>query len=89
MTVNENLWDFPHPMRLKVMGAVDAPLTTILTEVLSRHLGDFDADRQLTQSLSSNGKFISLSANIVMHNKEQVAAIYADLNASSHVKIVL
>lgn len=88
MSVNEELWEFPHEMRLKVMGAADAPLAELVIDILQRHLGQFDAERQLSESHSSSGNFVSLTAKVVMENKEQVAAIYADLNASPHVKVV-
>jgi putative lipoic acid-binding regulatory protein len=88
MSINEDLWDFPHAMQLKVMGAADAPLTELVIDILRRHLGAFDADAQLRRNPSSSGNYISLTASIVMENKEQVTAIYADLNASPHVKVV-
>ena len=88
MSINDDLWDFPHAMQLKVMGAADAPLAELLIELLARHLGAFDAETQLRENASSSGKYISLTASIVMENKEQVTAIYAELNASPHVKVV-
>src|SRR3546814_18874243 len=79
MTINEELWDFPHAMQLKVMGAADAPLAELVIEILVRHLGDFDTETQLRENQSSSGRYISLTASIVMENKEQVTAIYATL----------
>lgn len=75
-------------MQLKVMGDVKAPLAELITQVLTRHLGAFDAATQLQHSLSSSGKFVSYSARIVMENEQQVEAIYTDLTNSPHVKIV-
>ncbi len=87
--INEELWDFPHAMTLKVMGAAEAPLEKVVSAILSEHLGNFDADKQLTQSFSSSGKFVSLSAKVVMENRQQVEAIYAALNKAPEVKVVL
>ena len=88
MSINEALWDFPHAMQLKVMGAAGAPLAELVIDVLSRHLGAFDAEKQLRENQSRGGNYVSLTASIVMENKEQVIAIYAELNASPHVKVV-
>jgi putative lipoic acid-binding regulatory protein len=75
-------------MHLKVMGAANAPLAELVIDILTRHLGKFDAETQLRESQSSSGNYVSLTAHIVMENKEQVTAIYAELNASPHVKVV-
>lgn len=89
MSVNEHLWDFPHPMTLKVMGKADAPLEQVVAQVLNEHLGDtFDAARDIHITPSSKGTYVSVNASIVMQNRDQVAAIYAALNASPHVKVV-
>lgn len=88
MTVNEHLWEFPHAMTLKVMGAVDAPLEQVVIAILDEHLDGFDPNDNITLVPSSKGNFVSVNARIVVHNKDQVAAIYAALNASVHVKVV-
>src|SRR3546814_16224194 len=88
MTINEELWDFPHAMQLKVMGAADAPLAELVIEILVRHLGDFDTETQLRENQSSSGRYISLTASIVMENKEQLTANYAELHDSPHVTVV-
>lgn len=88
MTLHAELWNFPHAMQLKVMGAADTPLAEIVTAILVRHLGNFDPRTQLRHTPSRHGNYVSLTASIVMQNKEQVTAIYAELNASPHVKVV-
>lgn len=88
MDINTDLWNFPHAMQLKVMGVADAPLPEAVTGILVRHLGQFDGERQMRRTPSRNGNYVSLTCSIVMENKEQVVAIYADLNACPHVKVV-
>lgn len=87
MNVNEHLWEFPHKMTLKVMGAVDAPIEQAVIDILSDHLDDFDAVC-ISIKPSSKGNYLSVNAPIVVLHKEQVEKIYAALNASPHVKIV-
>lgn len=89
MAINEELWEFPHAMQLKVMGAADAPLEDLVVEILERHLGGFERALNLSRKPSARGTFVSITANILVHNKQQVEGIYRDLNASPHVKITL
>lgn len=88
MALNEALWDFPHTMNLKIMGLADAPLEPTVVDILNTHLEDFDP-ASLTRKPSSKGKFVSLTATVTLHNREQVEAIYRDLKASPHVKFTL
>ncbi|EKF75793.1 hypothetical protein A11A3_02952 [Alcanivorax hongdengensis A-11-3] len=87
--INEQLWDFPHDMQLKVVGAVDAPLEEALIDILNTHLDDFDPGRHLNSKLSGKGNFISFTAQVTMQNREQLETIYRALNACPHVKITL
>ena len=89
MAIQEHLWEFPHAMQLKVMGAADAPLEQALIESLSTHLDDFDAASHLTSKPSSKGTFVSFTAQVTMRNREQVEAIYTALNACPHVKMTI
>lgn len=87
MNVNEHLWDFPHKMTLKVMGAVDAPIEQAVIEILAIHLEEFDPSN-ISIKPSSKGNYVSVNALIVVYHKDQVEKIYAALNDSPHVKIV-
>ncbi|EUC67882.1 MAG: hypothetical protein AOY29_03955 [Alcanivorax borkumensis] len=89
MAIQEHLWEFPHDMQLKVMGAIDSPLEAALIEILNTHLEDFDADKHLNSKPSSKGTFISFTAKVTMRNREQVEAIYKALSDSPHVKVTL
>ncbi|MEY1661281.1 YbeD family protein [Isoalcanivorax beigongshangi] len=87
-TVNEHLWDFPHPMTLKVMGAKDSPVQDVVVAVLTEHLPSFDPTDTITLTPSSKGTYVSVNARVVMDSADQVRAIYAALNDSPHVKVV-
>lgn len=88
MSINDELWEFPHAMTLKVMGAADSPLEQAVVAILSEHLKDFDANEDLSLTPSSKGNYVSVNARIVMENRDQVIAIYTALNACPHVKVV-
>ncbi len=86
--VNEHLWEFPHTMTLKVMGAADSPLVNVVSAVLSEQVKSFDPNEDLHTVPSSKGTFISVNAKITVDNVEQVRAIYGALNNSPHVKVI-
>lgn len=88
MSINEHLWDFPHAMTLKVMGATDSPIRDVVVAVLTAHVPGFDPANDLHITPSSKGNFVSVNAKVVMQQREQVEAIYSALNASPHVKVV-
>lgn len=89
MAIQEHLWEFPHAMQLKIMGAADAPLEEALIEILSTHLDDFEAAAHLTSKPSSKGTFVSYTAQVVMRHRDQVEAIYKALNECPHVKMTI
>lgn len=88
MAINEHLWDFPHEMTLKVMGAADSPLEQAVTAILSQHLEDFDPNEHISVTPSAKGNYVSVNARIVVRHRDHVTSIYAELNACAHVKIV-
>jgi len=89
MAIREDLWDFPHHMQLKVMGAADAPLADAVAEILETHLADFNRHAHLSSRPSTKGNFVSITASVTLHHREQVERIYRDLDACPHVKITL
>jgi len=86
--VNEHLWEFPHTMTLKIMGAADSPLEAAVTAIISEHVDSFDPNEDLHTVPSSKGTFISVNAKITVDNADQVRAIYSALNSSPHVKVI-
>jgi putative lipoic acid-binding regulatory protein len=88
MTINEDLWEFPHEMTLKVMGSADSPLEQAVVAILSQHLEDFDPNAHLSVKPSAKGNYISVNARITVQHRDHVTNIYAELNACNHVKVV-
>lgn len=91
--INVDLWNFPHEMTLKVFGdaaipAGEAPLADVVCAILCRHLGDF-SPANLSARPSSGGRFLAVSVDICVHNREQVEGIYRDLRAEPRVRTAL
>lgn len=82
-------WEFPHEMKLKVMGPKDSPLETSVIGILREHLSDFDPEQHLRLMESGQGNYISLTCHVVMRDKEQLLAIYRDLHECPHSRMVL
>ena len=89
MAIREDLWDFPHDMQLKGMGAADAPLEDAVADILEQHVADFDRHAHLSSRPSTKGNFVSITASVTLRHREQVESIYRDLDACPHVKITL
>ena len=86
---HQDPWEFPHEMKLKVMGPKDSPLEAAVVEILSEHLEDFDPERHMGLTESGKGNYISLTCHVVMRDKEQLLAIYQKLNDCPHSRMVL
>jgi len=80
MSINEQLWDFPMDFTLKTIGLSDAPLSQIVSDIVTRYVSDFDAST-IALKHSSKGKYTSITALLRFENKEQVEGVYRDLNA--------
>lgn len=89
MSINEDLWEFPHRMKLKVMGPADSPLEAAVVEILREHLEDFDPEKHLSVTPSAKGNYISVTCRVVMQDREQVEVIYRKLNECPHSRMVL
>jgi len=88
MSIRTELWEFPHTMTLKVMGAASTPLEGAVTAILSEHLEDFDATTDIRITASRKGNYISVNARVIMRDADQVTAIYAALDECEHVRVV-
>ena len=87
MAIQEHLWEFPHAMQLKVMGAADAPLEQALIDILSTHLDDFDAASHLTSKPSSKEPLCHLPQG--HHGNREQVGNYKALNECPHVKMTI
>lgn len=82
--INPDLWEFPCEHNLKVMGSSQAPMASIVTEIVRKHAADFDESR-ITIKESRTGKYHSITAIVRLTNKEQVENIYRELGEHEHV----
>ncbi len=84
MTLDERLWLFPMDFALKTIGKTQAPISQIVTNIVTKYIPDFDA-RSITLRPSGRGKYIAVTAHLYLTHKEQIEGIYADLNAHREI----
>lgn len=85
----EELLDFPCEFPIKIMGINVAELISEVSAIISIHARDFDPKRGISVRLSSKGTYLSITATITAHSKEQLDNIYLALNKHPLVKFTL
>jgi len=85
--VNE-LLVFPADYPIKVVGRPSDEFRARVHAIVLRHVPSLDADR-ITERLSENGNFLSISYPLRADSREQIEALIADLKACEGVLIIL
>ena len=84
----EPLLRFPTDYPIKVVGRPSAEFRARIHAVVLKHAPDVETDR-ITERLSENGNFLSISYTIVAESREQVVALARDLAAADGVLMVI
>lgn len=82
------LLTFPADYPIKVVGRAGALLRAEIDAIMQRHVSDLDPER-ISERLSSNGNYLSISYSIVARSESQVVALAAELVAQPHVIMVI
>jgi putative lipoic acid-binding regulatory protein len=86
--VDEPLLQFPTDYPIKVVGRPSDEFRAHVHAVMIRHAPNLDTD-QVSERLSENGNFLSISYTIRAESREQVVALATDLKAVQGVLMVL
>ncbi len=84
----ESLMEFPCDFPLKVMGKDNEEFHTSAYAVVQRHVGKLTPD-DVRSRKSSGGTFIALTFRFQARSREQLDALYTDLNANEYILMVL
>ncbi len=84
----EELLKFPTDYPIKVVGRPSAEFRARIHAVVLKHVPNVETDR-ITERLSENGNFLSISYTIVAESREQVVALARDLTAAEGVLMVI
>ncbi len=79
---------FPTDYPIKVVGRRSDEFRAHVHAVMIRHAPNLDPDR-VSERLSENGNFLSISYTIRAESREQVVALATDLKALQGVLMVL
>ncbi|MFT5888119.1 MAG: putative lipoic acid-binding regulatory protein [Zhongshania sp.] len=80
--------EFPCDYPIKVIGTAGVGLRERVVEIMRIHAGDID-ETIITERVSSEGRFQSLTVTIIATGEPQLKDIFADLKATGIVKMVL
>jgi putative lipoic acid-binding regulatory protein len=84
----EELLEFPTDYPIKVVGRPSDEFRARVHAVMLRHSPTLDVDR-VTERLSENGNFVSISYVIRAESREQVVAIVTELKSSEGVLMII
>ena len=82
------LLKFPTDYPIKVVGRPSPEFRARIHAVVLKHAPNVETDR-ITERLSENGNFLSISYMIVAESREQVVALARDLTSADGVLMVI
>lgn len=83
-----SLLQFPTDYPIKVVGRPSDEFRARVHAVMLRHAPNLDPD-QVSERLSENGTYLSISYTIVAESREQVVALATDLKSTDGVLMIL
>ena len=84
----EELLKFPTDYPIKVVGRPSAEFRARVHAVVIKHVPNVETDR-ISERLSENGNFLSITYSIVAESREQVIALAKDLTSTDGVLMVI
>lgn len=86
--MTESLLEFPCDFPIKMMGRDQRAFREAAFEVIERHAGPVSGDA-VRESLSREGRFLSITVTITATSQQQLDDIYRDLCAHAQVLVAL
>jgi uncharacterized protein len=84
----EELLQFPTDYPIKVVGRPSPEFRAHIHAIVIKHAPNVEPDR-ITERLSGNGNFLSISYMIRAESREQIVALATELTAAEGVLMVL
>ncbi len=88
MSEEETLFEFPCQFPIKAMGKNISEFDSIVVSIVRNHAGDI-MEGAVKVRPSKGDKFLAVTVTIEAQSKQQLDAIYQDLNDSPAVIMVL
>ncbi len=80
--------EFPCRFPIKAMGRADSTLAHDVESLVRRHVPDLKPEDVATRP-SARGNYVSITVTITATSREQLDAIYLDLNAHEQILMTL
>lgn len=84
----DTLLEFPCRFPIKAFGEDVEGFEARVYELVKPHVPELARD-DLSRNLSSGGRYVAITVQIIARSKDQLDAIYADLTASDEVLMAL
>jgi len=85
---NESPLKFPTDYPIKVVGRPSDEFRARVHAIMLRHAPTLDTD-QVSERLSENGNFLSISYTIVAESREQIVALVNDLKSCDGTLMII
>ena len=85
---DETLLEFPCSFPIKMMGRDTPAFRQLVRELVEKHAGPID-DSAIRNSLSRNGRFVSVTITVSAQSQQQLDDIYRDVSAHEDVLMAL
>lgn len=85
---DKTLLEFPCRFPVKAFGERNSDFEAVVFDLVRAHVPELERG-DLTRRLSSNGRYISVTAHITARSKAQLDAIYNDLSNADAVLMAL
>lgn len=79
---------FPCEFPIKIMGIVSTDFDLLVVEIVRRHCQDLTENCVQTRT-SNGGKYMSVTVTFTAESRNQLDALYAELNQHEKIKMVL
>ncbi len=86
--VSKPLLEFPTDYPIKVIGRPSDEFRARVHAVVLRHAPELEAER-VSERLSGNGNFLSISYTLLAESREQIEALTAELKACDGVMMLI
>lgn len=84
----DTIWNFPCPFPLKAFGRNSDDFEALVVEIVRRHAPDLD-DSAVSRRTSDGDTYRAVTATFMAHSREQLDALYAELNSHEQILMVL
>lgn len=88
VTGNGSGFEFPCEIPIKVFGRNQESFRRVVIAIVRRHFPDFDTG-DLSERLSRQDQYVSLTVNLWVESRERIDAIYTELSACDEVLMLL